>query len=299
MKTLASQAKAASAAFRAQVLDRITMGATLADDLVAELEGTRLVDVAQGVMQYVVRALFERACDIRMLATDRDIWSALQDPTPEALARAENRLRLIRRFSPFYSNALIADARGTMILSADRASPAVGKNVGDQPQFNRAIRSRSGDDWFTDEVWLNPWANNRAVLIFACAVRREGALEGEPVGILYLENDWEDRAGRAVRDVPSFSEADKQRTRVLIIDPACKIVASSDGAGFGTVFPLRQNGAERGVYVDGDQIVAHAQAKPFEGFDGLGLRCVVVQIAVSQTDIEAELRRDVAQRQAA
>lgn len=289
VKALAGQAKGASAAFRAQVLDRITTGAALADELVADLEGARLVDLAQILSQLIVRGMYARACEIRLLATDATIFEGLQDPSAERLAKINARLAGVRRYSPFYSNALVANRAGTMICAAIPRSQVLGKNMGDQPQFLRAINSRTAEDWFTDEVWVSPWAGNRAVLVFACAVRRAGAFDGEPIGVLYLEYDWERQAHRIVSEEAHFSPADWARTRVLVLDKANKIVASSDGKGFGQVFPLKK-GAARDVYSDGDEVIAHALSTPFEGFDGLGMRCVIVQKALSQAQIEAELR---------
>lgn len=289
VKTLAGQAKAASASFRAQVLDRITLGAELAEELVADLEGTRLVDLAQTLMQLVVRGMYERACDIRIVATDRVIVEALESGgDPLKLSAATSRLSHVKRYSPFYNNALCADRTGLMCVSAIARSPVLGRNMGDQPQFRRAMSSRTAEDWFTDEVWMSPWAG-RAVLVFACAVRERGLFDAPPIGVLYFEYDWERQAQRIVSEETHFSEADSRRTRVLILDNSNKIVASSDGEGFGTTFALRKGADGRGVYTDGDEIVAHALAVPFEGFDGLGMRCVIVQKAQNQAEIEAEL----------
>lgn len=290
VKTLASQAKSASATFRAQVLDRLTLGTRLADELVADLEGTRLVDIAQTLTQMMVRSLYERAADVRMLATDPTIWSALQHPTDDMMAHASQRLRHICRFGGCYSNALLADGEGNIVAAADAASPALGKNVGREPQWNRAMRSGSIDDWFTDEVWVNPWAGNRAVLIFACAVRRDAADHGAPVGVAYLEYDWEAEAGRIVRQEPHFTPEDWQRTRVLLIDPQGQIIASSDGRGFGESFALRDGGALRGAYVEDNSVVAYARARAINNFDGLGLRCVIVQDVESEAQIVEALR---------
>lgn len=298
VKALAGQAKGASESFRAQVLDRITMGATLAEELVADLEGTRLVDLAQTLMQLVVRGMHGRACDIRIVATDRVIVEAMEDPNPARLAIATARLADVRRYSPFYSNALLADRNGLMCVAAAPRSSVLGKNMADQPQFKRAMASRTAEDWFTDEVWMSPWAGNRAVLVFACAVRQGGTCDGVPIGILYLEYDWERQARRIVSDEAHFNDADRARTRVLILDKSNKVVASSDGLGFGSIFPLRKAGI-KGAYGDGDTIVAQALAVPFEGFDGLGMRCVIVQKVANQSEIEAQILRGVEERRAA
>ena len=299
IKALAAQAKSASASFRAQVLDRITLGSGLAEELVADLEGTRLVDLAQTLMQLIVRGMYSRACEIRIVATDRAIVEAMEETSAARLALATARLANVRRYSPFYSNALLADRTGLMCVAAVPRSPVLGKNMGDQPQFKRAMASRTAEDWFTDEVWMSPWAGNRAVLVFACAVRERGAYDGAPIGILYLEYDWQGQVGRIVAEEAHFSSADSARTRVLILDHANKIVAASDGQGFGSAFPLRQGAEGRGVYTDGDEIVAHANAVPFQGFHGLGMRCVIVQKVANQAEIEAEMLRGVEVRKAA
>lgn len=160
-----------------------------------------------------------------------------------------------------------------MCVAAVPRSPVLGKNMGDQPQFLRAMNSRSDGDWFYDGVDQPPGRGNRAVLVFACAIRERGCADGRPIGVLYFEYDWERQAQRIVSDETHFSDADRARTRVLILDKADKIVASSDGEGFGTIFPLRES-QSRGVYTQADEIIAHAHAVPFEGFDGLGMRCV-------------------------
>jgi len=38
-------------------------------------------------------------------------------------------------------------------------------------------------------VWLNPWSNNRAVMIFVKAI--DPGHGRRPAGVLYLEFDWE------------------------------------------------------------------------------------------------------------
>src|SRR3546814_5530045 len=64
---------------------------------VKDLEGPRLTDMAQTMVQLIVRNLYERTCDCRWWATDDAMWQALQDPSDELFARAGERLTMINR----------------------------------------------------------------------------------------------------------------------------------------------------------------------------------------------------------
>ena len=70
VKALAGQARTSAATFRAEVLDRLAQGASIADELVAEVEGARLAELAQSIIQTIARSLFDRTIDQCMSATE-------------------------------------------------------------------------------------------------------------------------------------------------------------------------------------------------------------------------------------
>lgn len=287
VKALAQQARAASLQFRSEVRERLGHGAAIADEMVSEIEGARLVELAQALIQNVTRHLYGRSVDLRMLAADGEVVAATLDPTPERVAAAERRLAQLTAISPYFLNAFVADPQGRVILCSDPAARVRQADLRGAAQFSRAMASRHSEEWFTDEVWQNPWSDHRTVLILVTGVRARGA-EGPPAGAFYLEFDWERHVPAMIADRALFAERDWQRTRIAIVDQANRIVAASDGAAFGTEVALPAL-AVRGAIATGDTTMAYATAQPYLGFDCLKLRCVIEQKVPSAGEIAAAL----------
>jgi hypothetical protein len=287
VKALAQQARTTSLEFRSDVRERIATGASIADEMVGEIEGTRLVELAQALIQNVTRHLFDRSVDLRVMASDAEVVAATLDPSPEKIAAAQERLALFTRVSPYYLNAFVANARGKVMLSSNPAARVRQADLANAPQFLKAMGSRHSDEWFTDAVWQNPWSDHRAVLVFVTGIRSRGR-EGAPEGAFYVEYDWEGHIAQMLSDRSLFSERDWERTRISIVDEADRVVADTHGAHFGEKVPLPAR-AVRGAEVRGESTVAFAAATEYLGFHGLGLRCVIEQRMPSATDIEAAL----------
>ena len=287
VKALAQQARAASLEFRSEVRERLAMGASIADEMVSEIEGTRLVELAQALIQNVTRHLYGRSVDLRLMASDAEIVAATFDPTPEKIAAAQARLAVLTGVSPYYLNAFVADAEGRVFLSSDPAARVRQTNLANAPQFLKAMGSHRPEEWFTDEVWQNPWSDHRAVLVFVSGVREAGA-HGRPGGAFYLEYDWESHIPSMISDRSLFGEKDWARTRISIVDEADRVVADSSGTRYGERVALPPN-AVRGAEVRGDATVAFATAADYLGFAGLGLRCVIEQKMPSAEEIRAAL----------
>ena len=288
VKTLAGQARGSASRFRAGVLDRLANGARIADELIGEIEGVPLVEVAQSILLNITRILFDRSIVLRILANDAAIVAALATPTPATLAAAQARLRQLTDMSGYYRNAFIADAAGDIVVSVDHAAAVRGVNVLDAVQYRRAMASTRTEDWFTDEVWQNPWSDNHAVLVYVCGVRPAGQ-DGRPLGVLYLEFDWEGQIDAIVSDRHLFRSAERDRTIVSIIDEAGRIVATSGDAAFGSVLPHPLSGPIGSMAYPGG-VVAYATANPFHGFDGLGLRCVIDRARAGDIDVPGAIR---------
>lgn len=287
VKALAQQARGASHEFRSEVGERLAMGAGIADEMVSEIEGTRLVELAQALIHNVARQLYGRSLDLRLLAADAELVAATLDPSPENLAAAQSRLELVTETSPYYVTAFVADAEGRIILCSNPDARVRQSNLANAPQFLKAMGSWRSTEWFTDEVWQNPWSDHRAVLIFVTGIRSRGA-EGTPAGAFYLEFDWQSHIQEMIADRSLFSERDWGRTRISIVDQSDRIVADSSGSRYGEIVPLPAN-AVRGAEVRGDAIVAFATAQDYLGFDGLGLRCVIEQTMLTAEQIDAAL----------
>jgi hypothetical protein len=284
VKALAGQARSSATSFRAGVLDRLAQGASIAEELVGEIEGARLAELAQSIIQTVTRALYDRAIDLRMLATDPAVvaGAARGREDPAAEARALERLRALLRFSPYFINAFVCDAFGNVVVSAHENAKVRSHNLSREPQYMRTLESTSIDDWFTDEPWENPWSNDRHVLIFVAPVREDGRI----VGVCYLEYDWQGQIAAMLGAAHSNNGA-----TISVVDPMGIVFGTTGGHAFAqpmTVAAL-PHGTSRHVETREDSIVAQAMAIPVHGFDGLRLRCVIEQRVPSESEIRASL----------
>ncbi len=285
VKALAGQARTSAATFRAEVLDRLAQGASIADELVAEVEGARLTELAQSIIQTVARSLYDRSIDVRMLATDPAVVagavSALTDPTAEP--RALERLRAMLHFSPYFINAFICDAKGNVVVCAHANAEVRSHNLRNEPQYNLALSATGMDDWFTDEVWENPFSDNRHVLIYVAPVRQDG----RNVGVCYLEYDWQGQAAAILNNVQQASSG----AIITIVDDQNRMVASTGRYAFNELLPIAGASIANGRHVEtrDDSIIAQAMAMPSNGFDGLRLRCVIEQHVPNEREIASAL----------
>ena len=139
VKALAQQARNASHDFRSEVGARLAMGAGIADEMVGEIEGTRLVELAQALIQNVTRQLYGRSVDLRLIASDAEIVAATLDPTPETLAAADARLAMLTQTSPYYVTAFVAAAEGRVILCSNPHARVRQTNLANAQQFTKAM----------------------------------------------------------------------------------------------------------------------------------------------------------------
>jgi len=285
VKSLAAQARAASVKFRAEVIERLALGARIADELVADLEGARLVELAQSIAQTISRALYDRSIDIRVLADDPAIAAGLlaapEDEAPRDAALA--RLRSLLRHSPYFLNAFVVNAAGEIPICAHANAAVRRENLRGADQFRKAMAAREDQYWFTDEVWANPWSSGRHVLIYVAPVRHRGRV----VGVLYLEYDWQEQAGEILHSVQDKALAG---TVISIVDMSDRVIATTGDYAFEQRLDLvAPDGGSRIDSVDG-RVRAQARAEPYHGFDGLGLRCLIEQDLPDAAQVAAAIR---------
>lgn len=289
VKKLATQASANSKESREVMVTQIDEGLRITDDLVKDLEGTRLIDTAQILVQLIVRNLFERTADVRWWATDDAFYSALDNLEDEnKVSRAFSRLNTINRFYTVYLNLVLADAKGNVIAVAnpDQYPQSVGSNVSQERWFKQAMETRDGDEYSVDDIHCSAIHKDAPVAVYAAAVRRGGELNGEALGALGIFFDWEEQARSIVQDEPTFSHDEWQRTRVLLLDANHKIIASSDNNNFLEKYSLETGGNKRGSYRDSQgNILAFAQTIGYQEYDGLGWYGVIVQQPPSNDEI--------------
>lgn len=281
VKNLANQAEKLSGSFREQVLDKLQDGQRIADNLVENLEGQRLTDMAQTLVQLIVRNLFERTADVRWWATDSAFWQALKAPNADAVEFACERLSVIHRYYTVYLNLVLADKSGKIVAVADPSTKnLIGGSVAQEPWFKQSMASHSGDDYAVDDVRPDALHNGQAAAIYATAVRDGGERLGDPLGALGIYFNWDEEGQAIVSDEPTFSAEDWKRSRVLLLDRDFRIIAASDKKDLWTKFNLEAGSAQKGSYHSKDDwIIAYAKTFGYQEYDGLGWYGVAMQKA--------------------
>ena len=280
VKTLASQAANNSKELRTTVLARISQQTDQLNQQFEENHFSRLSEMAQSLVQLIVRNLYERTADVRWWATDDASVKCLENITPESCEHATKRLSIINRFYSVYADLLLVDTSGKVVATSqpDTFRQAVGANVAGNQWFTGAIATRSGDQYIADDIYNCPLHNGRAVSVYSAAVRKGGDLHGEVVGVLGVFFDWQEQARGIVCDEPNLTKEEWESSRVLLLDDRGRIIAASDGKDLLSYFRLDTGGKTKGYYFDSEgSTVAYAKTIGYQEYDGLGWWGVIVQ----------------------
>ena len=285
VKALAGLARSSAAKFREEVLGYLQHGSQIADDLAREIEGGRLLDLAQSVADTLARTLYDRSIDVRMLATDFSIAEAvLLDGASEKLQnRALERLRALLACSPYFLNAFVVNAEGQVAVSAHANAAVRNVNFSEYAQFKSAMTAPPSVTWMTDEVWQNPWSNDRKVVIYVAPVR----LDGATIGVCYLEFDFEGQTA-AIMSVLKRTAAD---AIVSIVDPAGRVVATTGRYAYHSKHPYLAAGSDGQIRSSNGLNVAQAAVVSEHGISALDLRCIIEEHVATEEDIAEALRR--------
>jgi Methyl-accepting chemotaxis protein (MCP) signalling domain len=276
VQRLAGQASEAADVFQNRVQTRIAESRAL----VSELEGARLIDLAESLVQLIVRNLYERTADVRWWATDMWLWKALEDPSPGNVERATERLGVIHRYYTVYSDLVLVDGRGRALTTANSAYRSKVKELDYHTAawFQSAISLKSGDSYIADDVRRSRSQSGRQVLIYATAVRAGGLTLGRALGALGIYFDWELQGASIVRHEIALAPGEEARTTVMLLDGRRRIIATTDESVLFGTYDLADRGQARGCYVDSTgAMVAFAKTHGYQEYDGQGWVGVVVQ----------------------
>ena len=276
VERLAMQSARATDLFQGKVETRIASSRSL----VRKLEGARLVDLAESLVQLIVRNLYERTADVRLWATDPAFCEALETPTPQSIAAAASRLGVIRHFYSVYSDLILVDAGGRAVATANPAyrDRVMALDYHTAVWFQNAISVASGDEFVADEVRQSRSQAGRQVLIYAAAVRAGGAMHGKSLGALGIYFDWELQGKSIVSDEIALTPSERERTDVLLLDGNRRVIVSTDPVRVFKPFDLADQGAQRGSYFAPDGVfVAFSKTHGYQEYDGQGWVGVVVQ----------------------
>lgn len=280
VKSLASQAAKNSKDLRTRVLSEIMQQTSQLSDQFADRESNRLSEMAQTLVQLIVRNLYERTADVRWWATDDAFYKCMETLDQTAIDYAIKRLELINRFYSVYMNLVLVDKSGTVVAcsNARKYQRVMGSNVGRTSWFNGAIATRSGDEYFVDDIFNDPLHEGLPVAVYATAVRRGGEVHGDTLGVIGVFFDWPEQSKTIVCSEPTLSPEEWTRSRVLLLDNKNRIIAASDGQGMLQTYALNTQGKTKGHYHENDgSIVAFAKTIGYQEFSGLGWTGVIIQ----------------------
>ncbi|MEO6014502.1 MAG: methyl-accepting chemotaxis protein [Devosia sp.] len=276
VQRLATQAAQTAETFQIRVEQRI--GTSRA--MVSQLEGARLIDLAESLVQLIVRNLYERTADVRWWATDPSLWQALFDPNPENVGLATERLGVIHRYYSVYSDLVLVDAQGKAVATANAEyrSKVRGLDYFTAAWFQNAIALKSGDEYIADDVRNSRSQSGRQVLIYGTAVRNRGETRGRALGALGVYFDWELQGASIVSNEIALAPGERYRTAVMLLDGKRRVIASTDPKQLFSQYPLESRGLQRGSYADAaGNLVAFAHTHGYQEYDGQGWVGVVVQ----------------------
>lgn len=288
VKTLAAQASNSSRVFREELIGRLRQGSDIAGDLVRDLDGGQLGELAQSIADALSRTVYDRSIDVRFLASDHSIReSLLIENSPKAEARALERLRSLLSYSPYFLNAFVVNAEGRVAVCAHDNASVRDVEFKGYAQFERVIGGGARDGWATDEVWQNPWSEDRKVLIMVAPVACDGVI----IGICYLEYDFE---GQAAQLIDTIGKA-KLKGAISIVDHRGRVVATTGSYRFHDLHPHAQPGREQHLRSYDGLTIAQAAVPTDHGVPGLDFRCVIEARVETESEIaEAFGRRGTA-----
>lgn len=296
VQKLAGNAATANERFQEEVMARITLGQNMSESLVEQMEGEKLHDLAQVLVQLIVRNLFERTADVRWWATDPSLWEALADPTAERIDFAGKRLAGINRVYSVYENLILTDTAGRVVAVSNASyRKLVGADFSGERWFQRARATSSGDEYVVDDPKADSRHDGHQVLAYATSVRRGGEPNGEMLGTLGVYFNWQEQGRAIVEDESTLSGSDRSRSTVALLDAKHRVIASTDPAMLWQHYPLQNQGAAKGSYYDDNgHIIAYAKTIGYQDYDGLGWWGLVIQSIEDEAQIRERL--EVAQR---
>jgi hypothetical protein len=295
VQQLADQATQIAERFQGTVLGRIALGRSMSEELLGVMEGVRLVDLAQTLVQLIVRNLYERTADVRWWATDTALWTALSNRSEQASAHAAERLSAINRFYSVYLDLVLTDATGRVVASANPAYAVqlAGQNLAREDWVRAAMATHSGDAYAVGTVTPSRLHDSREALVYSAAVREGGASRGRVIGALGVYFDWQEQGRAIVHKEAALPAEDRERTVVMLLDGNRRVIAATDPKLHFTRFPLPDALKGRGSYYDASgNVVAYAQTLGYQEYDGLGWWGVVVQRPHGDDAIRAAIGLD-------
>lgn len=251
---------------------------SLGQKLVADIRGSRLADLSLGMIDIVDRNLYERSCDVRWWATDSAMVACANAADDANRAYASSRLGVILDSYTVYLDLWVADMGGRVLANGRPRQYAVqGRNVSGEEWFQRGAKTMSGEEFVACDVANQEGLGGAAVATYSAAIREEGRTHGRPIGVLGIFFDW-DKQSQVVVDSVRMTDAERARSRCMIVNREHKVIACNRRSELGKTVPLQTQGKAMGSYSQpGGNLVGFALTPGYETYQGLGWYGVIEQ----------------------
>ena len=227
------------------IFDRITKTGDYATNKMEELliemaedefaqNAEALETFSKQAIDLIDRNLFERAADIRWWATDTIFSKALEDHAPESCDAACERLKVINNSYNMYRNLVLCDPGGQVIATSRTESRGELKqlDLSNEEWFLAAMRTNSFGQFGVGDVSHSALERHKETsLIYSGGVRKQGAREGEAIGVLGLLFDWDSEARKVLESCLQKDQEGKRikGTQAFYTNSKGKIIESTDG----------------------------------------------------------------------
>lgn len=280
VRSLAAKIADDSQNLRTTVYERVKAQTKQLSEDFANRDNVRLSDMAQTLVQLIVRNLYERTADVRWWATDEAFYNCLKNPSDAAATLAVKRLEVIKQFYTVYLNLVLVDTKGNVVAVSSPRTYKMdeGLNIADLSWCRRALATRLGSEYIVEDIFDCPLHDNKPVAVYATAVREGGEMRGRVLGALGVFFDWQEQSRSIVCDEPNLSEEEWQYSRVMLLDKNYRIIAASDNKDIYEKYHLPKNHEPKGHFTaqNGD-VAAYAKTQGYEEYDGLGWYGVITQ----------------------
>ncbi len=276
VKRVSGQITALSGELAQDLATEVKRLVRLGDVVMAKMDaqqGQRLTDLALNMIDIVDRNLYERSCDVRWWATDSAVVAALEQPSRESARYASERLGVILDSYTVYLDLWVIDSDGTVLANGrpSRYPNALRSNVSKLPWFERAMATRSGQEFVCADIEPQDLLGDALVATYATAIRRGGDSGGERMGVLAVFFDWQTQAKAVVEGV-KFTDEERSRARAMLVDSRMQVIASSDGEGVleeHLPMPTRLSAMGHFKREDGT-VLGYAKTPGYETYRGMG-----------------------------
>jgi len=184
-----------------------------------------------------------------------------------------------------YYDLVVCDLNGKVVANGrpDRYR-SIGTNQATATWFQSALATRDGTQFGFQSVHRSPsLAGGEFILVYSCAIREEGKVNGHPIGVLGIVFNWESLAQTIVRNT-QISATEKSSTRVCMVDDSGLVLADTSNRLVAEKLELpdqsnifRQKKSFCMVNYQGrPHIIAHALSPGFETY-ATGWHSLVIQ----------------------